>query len=1003
MAHIARKGFRFLASYGLSCILFLLLLALTYLGTLYQTEHGLYAAQQKYFNSLALIHYAFGALPAPLPGARLLMPALFVNLLLGGIVHAGKSWSKIGIITVHAGILLLLAGSFVTYTYAVSGNLTLYEGQQSRMFESETQWELAVAETGVQGPVTEYVIHDSDLNDAQTSEGILFGLGDVPFQLRVAEYGANAAVRSGGSDLARMPQGDATRDVPGAYVSLVGGADSAGPVGVVWGRSESPLVLESGGRRWRVELRRRRWELPFAVTLKKFTREVYPGTEIPKTFRSDVTKTENDVRQDVAITMNEPLREAGYTLYQSSYGPQGLEGGPVYSVLAVVKNPADQFPLYACVAITLGLALHFGQRLLRYLQRESSGAKAAMAVIALAALVAGDAAQAQAQPAWDAETLDLLATLPVQDEGRVKPLDTFAAVRLLRFNGKRSATNAGGKLVQPIEWMADCLFYPERAKQSKTFRLDNSDVAVALGMTFQRKRDRYSYAELEPARDRLIQLVREYSGIPQERRNTVQNQLINLAQNLLEFENLCNYLTFARTPAAVPPESPAAQFFPGEREPRLSVVLGKAAQIRELGGKDASRDKGLETYLEAVYESVSGATLRLIPPSAAGETEWLTPEAITQQAFGPAPAPAHSLDLIRLLEDAALNPADPAKIAAFHSAVTVQAAGRADCAKIGLEVKFHRLKLFYYSLVVFVLGFLAVTVSWLAPRSRVVYAAGVGSVLAAAMLLGAGITMRCIIRGRPPVTTLYETILFATLVAVGVAIFMEVANRRRIMLGMAAVLGTLGMFLANKYEIREGADTMPSMVAVLDTNFWLATHVTTITMGYGAGFLASAIAHLYIVARALRLKAKDPVFYRQLARMTYGVLCFSLLFTIVGTVLGGIWANESWGRFWGWDPKENGALMIVLWQLAILHARLGGYIKDFGIALASVFTGVIVAFSWFGVNLLGVGLHSYGFTSGTYKVLLGFYAIEGCVLLLGAAVWPWEDKKRELKPEKECR
>ncbi|MCX5771129.1 MAG: cytochrome c biogenesis protein CcsA, partial [Candidatus Hydrogenedentes bacterium] len=558
-------------------------------------------------------------------------------------------------------------------------------------------------------------------------------------------------------------------------------------------------------------------------------------------------------------------------------------------------------------------------------------------------------------------------------------------------------------LVQPIEWMADCLFYPERAKLAKSFRMDNSDVAVALGMTFERKRDRYSYAELEPARDKLMQLAREYSGIPQEQRNAVQSQLINLAQNLLEFENLCDYLSFARAGVAIPQDSPISGLFPGEPRPRLSLVLAKAAQIKELIGKDPSQNKSTHEYLQALYESVSGATLRLFPPVEPAETEWLTPESITQQAFGPAQVSPESLNLLGLLEDAALNPADPAKIAAFHSAVTVQTAGRADCAKIPLEVTFHRLKLFYYSLVVFVLGFLAVTVSWLAPRSRVVYASGIVSVLVAAILLAAGITLRCIIRGRPPVTTLYETILFATLVAVGVAVFMELANRRSIMLALAAVLGTLGMFLANKYEIREGADTMPSMVAVLDTNFWLATHVTTITMGYGAGFLASAIAHIYIAGRALRLKAKDAAFYRQLARMTYGVLCFSLLFTIVGTVLGGIWANESWGRFWGWDPKENGALMIVLWQLAILHARLGGYIKDFGIVLASVFTGVVVAFSWFGVNLLGVGLHSYGFTSGTYKALLGFYAIEAVVLLVGAAVWSWEDKKRALNSQKECR
>lgn len=258
--------------------------------------------------------------------------------------------------------------------------------------------------------------------------------------------------------------------------------------------------------------------------------------------------------------------------------------------------------------------------------------------------------------------------------------------------------------------------------------------------------------------------------------------------------------------------------------------------------------------------------------------------------------------------------------------------------------------------------------------------------------------MRCIIRGRPPVTTLYETILFTTAVAVAVSVFLEYVNRQGVALTVGSILGIVGIFLANKYEARDATDTMPSMAAVLDTNFWLATHVTTISIGYGAAFLAGAFAHVYLIGKLLGLKAdpRPPIaqgvtngrtFYKSLSRMVYGVLCFSLLFSVVGTVLGGIWANESWGRFWGWDPKENGALMICLWLLAVLHARLGGIIGGFGVCMGAVFGGMVVAFSWFGVNLLGVGLHSYGFTSGTFKALLVFYLVETLVLLLGFVGW----------------
>ena len=113
------------------------------------------------------------------------------------------------------------------------------------------------------------------------------------------------------------------------------------------------------------------------------------------------------------------------------------------------------------------------------------------------------------------------------------------------------------------------------------------------------------------------------------------------------------------------------------------------------------------------------------------------------------------------------------------------------------------------------------------------------------------------------------------------------------------------------------------------------------------------------------------------------IVCFGLLFSLVGTILGGLWANDSWGRFWGWDPKENGALMIVFGNLIILHARLGGYIKEFGLAMLALLTGAVIAFSWWHVNLLGVGLHSYGFTSGIKEVVFIFYYAVVAIFALG--------------------
>jgi cytochrome c biogenesis factor len=127
-----------------------------------------------------------------------------------------------------------------------------------------------------------------------------------------------------------------------------------------------------------------------------------------------------------------------------------------------------------------------------------------------------------------------------------------------------------------------------------------------------------------------------------------------------------------------------------------------------------------------------------------------------------------------------------------------------------------------------------------------------------------------------------------------------------------------------------------------------------------------------------------------MGRMIYGVVCFGFVFACVGTVLGGVWANDSWGRFWGWDPKENGALLIVLWGLIIMHAKTGRYIRDLGVAVGAVMLGMITAFSWWGVNLLGVGLHSYGFTSGIWRMLAVYWSVETLVVLLGIILWVLE-------------
>src|SRR6185295_17410858 len=235
-----------------------------------------------------------------------------------------------------------------------------------------------------------------------------------------------------------------------------------------------------------------------------------------------------------------------------------------------------------------------------------------------------------------------------------------------------------------------------------------------------------------------------------------------------------------------------------------------------------------------------------------------------------------------------------------------------------------------------------------------------------------------------PVTNLYSSAVFVGWGSVLLGLILERIYRT----GMAAVVSGLVGFvtlIVAHHLGSTGDDTLHVLQAVLDTNIWLATHVVIINIGYAAMFLAGAFAAVAIIRKKLDRSFTESE-EKAVARMVFGVICFATLFSLVGTVLGGIWADQSWGRFWGWDPKENGALMIVMWCAVTLHAKLAGVIRDRGILLAALIGNIITSFSWFGVNLLGIGLHTYGFMEGAFKWLLLFIASQ--LLLITLACLP---------------
>ena len=344
-----------------------------------------------------------------------------------------------------------------------------------------------------------------------------------------------------------------------------------------------------------------------------------------------------------------------------------------------------------------------------------------------------------------------------------------------------------------------------------------------------------------------------------------------------------------------------------------------------------------------------------------------------------------------------------------------------DSSTLGFEKIYNGFEPFYRSSIAYVLIFMIAGISWLAAT----YSSTLGKkgdaagmlrnaayILTAIVLLSHtfGLAGRMYIEGRPPVTNLYSSALFIGWGAVLLCFFTEKYLRLGVASAMGSLVGFGSLIIAHNLSLDSSlnptGDTMEMMRAVLDSNFWLATHVVIITIGYSTTFLAGFLGIAYVCHKLVlsffggtakygsKLMKSEKDGQRILGAMIYGITCFSLFFSLVGTVLGGIWADQSWGRFWGWDAKENGALLIVIWNAILLHARWSGIAKIRGISAIAIFGNVVTAWSWFGTNMLGVGLHSYGFMDKAFNPLMFFILSQ--MIFIGLAYFPdFKIKPRE--------
>jgi ABC-type transport system involved in cytochrome c biogenesis permease subunit len=221
---------------------------------------------------------------------------------------------------------------------------------------------------------------------------------------------------------------------------------------------------------------------------------------------------------------------------------------------------------------------------------------------------------------------------------------------------------------------------------------------------------------------------------------------------------------------------------------------------------------------------------------------------------------------------------------------------------------------------------------------------------------------------------MYESLIWVTFGMTVFALIFELIFKNRQFAIAGSVLAVIGFVLADNVPTVLDPSIQP-LEPVLRSNFWLTIHVLTITLSYAAFLLSLGIGHICLWT--LWAHGNDPDRLKRQTRLLYRVVQVGVVMLAAGTILGGVWANYSWGRFWGWDPKETWALIALLGYVAILHGRLSGWLKDAGftIGVVSAFLGVLMA--WYGVNfVLGVGLHSYGFSKGGLPYVCTFVAAE---------------------------
>jgi len=953
---------------------------------------------------IAWLFYHIDTMPLGASSMRILWQLLQGSVaglvLLGGCILLFRR--RAGIVLLHAGIGLMMANELVVYGLHTESQMSIHEGEAVNYSQDIRQIELAVIdpsyskdEEKVVAIPQSYLVPGRPIDDKA-----------IPFRVEVVRLLPNAsdrrALRGGEPNPATAGTGlhwtvdplrpgagtdtSGTVDMPAAYVHLVDKANGkdlgtylVGLFQSMRGLSEKVTV---DGKPYRLTLRYKRLYKPYTIQLIDVRFDKYLGTNMARNYSSDIRLIDpsRHVDREVHIWMNNPLRYEGETFYQSQFQVDPANGTEVTG-LQVVANTGWMIPYVACMIVATGLLAHFSIVLLRFLNRRDrmaeggsasvvehprsrkrrrrAGAVAAKrrglveqlfpwAVALIAAIwLIGKAVPHASTP--DTFDLDAFGQLPVVYEGRVKPIDTVARNSLRIISGRQTFTDQDGKGQPAIRWLLDVISDTPAAGRHKVFRIENLELLGTLHLK-QRSGYRFALDEFRQQIDEIDRQARLAHSLKARQLSVFQKKVLELEKKLRLYWRLRE-----------------AYFFPPLRTDHIEEDLRAAKRRR----KDLAR----YSLPHAIPPAADAPNGTWEPYTYAVVTAW------AKRVVGQQPNPATQAMAAMLASYADGDPdAFNREVTKYQTYLATNTPRDLNLNKTRFESFFNHFQPFYYAAVLYVFAFVLAATSWLGwtrPLNRAAFWLIVVTFVVHTFALGA----RIYISGRPPVTNLYSSAIFLGWGCVVLGLILELLYRLGVGNIIAAVAGFLTLLIA--HFLSGDGDTFVVLQAVLDTQFWLATHVTCITFGYSTTFLAGFLGILYIVRGALT-PSLTPQLGKEIARMIYGILCFAIFFSFVGTVLGGLWADDSWGRFWGWDPKENGALIIVLWNALVLHARWDGLVRDRGLAVLAVGGNIATSWSWFGVNELGAGLHSYGFTEGVALALLLFVASQLAIMAIGS-------------------